>query len=260
MADDHFAGQVKILQNMANEEQNRAALFKSKGKINSAIELIVSGADLTPTPEDSNHSILTSFDPLASSPQRGSAGSAPRSPQTPQIPTLKFKPLGVPEQHKIFILHQMGFRQEGKSRDALHRTKWDVEAAATLLLDKNDELDERFDCINAPAAEFAAPGGSGVGGGAGWTDLQGLGSVAWKPTQVPTPASAFHLKAPQPTPVAPYRTGPPARSDAGKPTYAPLHLPPHPGGYTPQQSVPQAQPTPPADPFEDPFGDDFRIQ
>ncbi|KAI8823551.1 uncharacterized protein EV422DRAFT_521417 [Fimicolochytrium jonesii] len=280
--DDPFAMQVKRLQAMGfpDGDINRAALFKTEGKINAAVDLIVSGAPLTPiTIEDAKHyshdesrpplnPLLTDFDPLLrKQPSSANLGgvSPGRSPTT-QTYMRKFKPLPPPEQHKIFQLHQMGFKQEGKSRDALNRTKGNVDAAVALLLEKGDELNEDYECTNplpkagTGLAPFSAPLPSTSGAGSTWTSsLQELNAVNWGASQnrpAPSPASNAAAQSltwnVQPPSYQPPSTGQAWANRSITSGYAPML-----SNRSPQPQAAAAPP--PINPFEDPFADDFRI-
>ncbi|KAJ3288479.1 hypothetical protein HK104_008154 [Borealophlyctis nickersoniae] len=139
--DDVFSGQNKLLINMGftDPSQNRRALAQAHGKLYAAIDLIVSGK-VKDTDDDDI--------PLAASSSTSSLSPRFQRPkQEEQKIRYRFPPLSPEAQHKIFQLHSMGFRDEGKSRHALSKAKWDVEVAAVLLLEKAAELDSGFSAI-----------------------------------------------------------------------------------------------------------------
>ncbi|KAI8592775.1 hypothetical protein BDZ88DRAFT_504141 [Geranomyces variabilis] len=267
-SDDVFAGQIRIMATMGfpDENINRAALHRTEGRINSAIDLIVSGEPLTPLapgqqpePLPSSSGLLSAFDPLARpgsggnrSPQRSSAPSSPISPNN--TPARKYRPLPVKEQQLLYQLHGMGFlkygsKEEGKCRDALHRTKGNVDHAVALLLDSKD-LNEDFDLISKPEP---APTPNG------WTDLSALNGAAW-PTSSSSPAAPSLAPPPSVRMAKSHEVLSDTRFRA---TPAQMYSPPRGPPPVSMHPVPRLQQPPPAVrvqvPEEDPFGDDFRI-
>ncbi|KAI8914976.1 hypothetical protein DFJ77DRAFT_42042 [Powellomyces hirtus] len=240
LQDDVFCGQIKILQSMGfpDVEVNRAALHQTEGKINAAVDLIVSGEPITPVSQ-APPAILTSFDPLLQGSSTHSPARSPLTPKTPSTPTRKYRPLPPDQQHAIFQLHQMGFRQEGKSRDALNGTKWNVDAAVAVLLDRGDELNEDYDLISAPPT----------------SELQGLGSVAW-PSSTHVRQHAPHQQSPQHYQPQPQRSfaPPPSRPIQG---YTSLLPESHNQAWS--HHNPRQQPVSQTPEDEDPFGDNYRI-
>ncbi|TPX59117.1 hypothetical protein SpCBS45565_g07819 [Spizellomyces sp. 'palustris'] len=244
--DDIFAGQIRVLQTMGfpDPDINRRALAKAEGKIYTAIDFIVSGdvnAPETSTAHSSNAFDLSSFDPLSSTPSN-TKSATPRSSN----PTPKYTPLPPAKQHAIFQLHQMGFKQEGKARHALHKTNWNVEEAVMLLLERDGELDESFDRVGGSGSapqhrQHTSP----------FDDLAGLQAGAaspfesdgWKLQPFSSP-EARHLGFPTPKPAFSYTP-----QDQGQPT---SHTPAF--SYTPTHTPAQTQA-----PIVDPFADDFSI-
>lgn len=271
--DDVFAGQIRVLQGMGfpDPHVNRKALAKAGGKINAAIDLIVSGkVDEGPDPDEDtplglslNTNVLAAFDPLSSSPASSARTSTTTS--TPSKPQYKYKPLPPDKQHAIFQLHQMGFRQEGKARHALNKANWNVEEAVVIMLDRERELDEAFDAVNVPAPPPATQSNTRNIGGKGvrWSDQKPQESQHRSPfeelatlqpafTSPPASNSAFDSVTWSLQPQLPNRT--PATT-SNPPAFS----------YTNQQNpvlsrnTTHPQPSPASDPFEDPFADDYRI-
>ncbi|KAJ3152073.1 hypothetical protein HDU86_005918 [Geranomyces michiganensis] len=278
-SDDVFTGQIRIMTTMGfpDENINRAALHKTEGRINSAIDLIVSGEPLTPLlpgqqpPETASGGggpglFLNTFDPLRNrDPSRSPRSSVPASPMSPSTPSRKYRPLPVDEQRLLYQLHAMGFlkygsKEEGKCRDALHRTKGNVDQAVALLLDSKD-LDENFDLVSKPDdVSFSASSLNG------WSDLSALNGAAGWPS---SPASMLLPQPPQPsvriTKSQEVLSNLRSRSVPTQP-YSPPQATPHQPPPAHMHAVPRFQPPPPTRaalheqvPEDDPFADDYRI-
>ncbi|RKO90986.1 hypothetical protein BDK51DRAFT_29826 [Blyttiomyces helicus] len=180
-SDDVFAGQLRLLTSMGftNPDENRKALRITEGKLYAAVELIVSGK-VDETPEPSASILPRSRSPLPTD-------SSPPTPTPPPGPRYKFPSLTPDKQHLMFQLHSMGFKDEGKRRHALHISKWEVEQAAVLLLEKSDELDSGFSgtLVDAAGARLAVPGlGRAGGGGGGHVRSASSSSVGRPPVAV----------------------------------------------------------------------------
>ncbi|KAJ3041780.1 hypothetical protein HDV00_008670 [Rhizophlyctis rosea] len=162
MADDNdvFAGQLRLMNGMGftDNDVNRRALKQTAGKLYAAVDLIVEGK-VKETDDDDDIPLGTRL-----------LNSPPRARTPPPAVRYRFPPLSVDAQKKIVQLHQMGFKDEGKSRHALSKTNWDPEGAAVLLLDKADELDSGFSAIEVirtpnPTEQLATLGSTSSGFG-----------------------------------------------------------------------------------------------
>ncbi|KAI9101099.1 hypothetical protein DFS34DRAFT_613151 [Phlyctochytrium arcticum] len=308
--DDVFSGQLKIMANMGFPDAtlNRRALLQAEGRIYAAVDLIVSG-NVKETPATSSGNAgskdafdMTAFDPLAN--RTGSSASlgtrSSRSNLSSQSsladpPVIKYKPLSPDKQHLIVQLHQMGFRNEGKARNALTLSKWKVEEAVEILLEREKDLDVYFDAINKPSSSTpstsfngrgSAPAGfsgghTGAEEGSPFNDLASLSSaftnlntqtsgsarnVSWqsRPSYA-SPPSSFDSHVPQSAAQFPsIIPGPsilkPTGINLGSPAYnAPMtnQQPFHQQQNQFYQPPQQQQQQEPLTPGQDPFADPF---
>ncbi|KAL2915785.1 Protein gts1 [Polyrhizophydium stewartii] len=163
---EDFAGQLKVLASMGFTDMplNRRALRQSMGRVNQAIDLIVAGEVVDDTPaagagghgaEDrplaemyvrTSHPGGSVFRPVAP----GAAHQQP--PQDSSLPMFIFPVLDPLQQDKVLQLAGLGFNDEGRIRHALHKSKWNVEVAAGLLLEDYGSLDSGFSGTPLPSA------------------------------------------------------------------------------------------------------------
>ncbi|KAJ3057346.1 hypothetical protein HK097_008440 [Rhizophlyctis rosea] len=267
-SNDIFSGQMRLMVGMGftDPEVNRRALKQAGGKLSTAVDLIVEGKV---NADDEDDDI-----PLAAALNLSPTVKRTRTPE-PAI-KYRFPPLSVEAQKKIVQLHQMGFKDEGKARHALSKSKWDLEDATILLLEKGDELESGFSATEVirqsrPTEDLAGMGGSstsvgGFGGSPYGAAQTGLGADPFG--SVPFgggsgyPQPAANLFQPQPSYQQPSYQQPSYQQPSyQQPSYttfqpaAPLFNPtPTANSFAVSQPAPRTQP----DPF-DPFGDEFAI-
>ncbi|KAJ3069085.1 hypothetical protein HDU98_007835 [Podochytrium sp. JEL0797] len=126
-ADDHvsFAGQVKVLAGMGFTDVMPClvALKKSKGNVDAAVGLLVSGRDLTPAPSP------TTKEPLGASMMGEPASySLPDTRNEPAIPPSKAI------QEALGFLEGMGFANREMNLSALKSANGNVDQAVTILV------------------------------------------------------------------------------------------------------------------------------
>ncbi|KAH6580414.1 hypothetical protein BASA61_009645 [Batrachochytrium salamandrivorans] len=164
--EEDFAGQLRVLQSMgfSDIQTNRCALKQSMGRINDAIELITTGTvNMNPSGNaNSNSSSDQDNRPLGeiytslpgqtrqhhalnqniASPTTGgaSAFNSNTQPIARSGPLYIFPVLDMAKQQAVLQLADLGFTDEGKIRHALHKAKWDVQAAAEFLVEQFDDL------------------------------------------------------------------------------------------------------------------------
>eukprot|EP00842_Homolaphlyctis_polyrhiza_P005805 jgi/Hompol1/6225/HPOL_001336-RA len=134
----------------AMPEINRKALIKAGGRFNEAIEYISSGdVELSSTGNNRSRNQPKPADP----------------PVVVPPPRFIFPVLTASQQQQVLRLADLGFVDEGKLRHALALASWDSDRAASLLIERNDELDSGYtgtpiDQFPTPASPFASPFGS----------------------------------------------------------------------------------------------------
>ncbi|KAH6565089.1 hypothetical protein BASA62_007470 [Batrachochytrium salamandrivorans] len=191
--EEDFAGQLRVLQSMgfSDIQTNRCALKQSMGRINDAIELITTGTvNMNPNLPGQTRQHHALNQNIASPTTGGaSAFNSNTQPIARSGPLYIFPVLDMAKQQAVLQLADLGFTDEGKIRHALHKAKWDVQAAAEFLVEQFDDLLSGF---SGQPVETLQPTTPSLGRSAAFRDRSATDAFSYTPgrTLVATASSA----------------------------------------------------------------------
>ncbi|EGF83902.1 expressed protein [Batrachochytrium dendrobatidis JAM81] len=130
----------------SDSKVNQQALHMAHGRINDAIELITNGEVYADTTSADNRPLADTYRNLPGQiRQHHLPNSAVHNNESVSSgPSFIFPVLELDQQQAVLQLAGLGFTDEGKIRHALDKSKWNVEAAANVLIENADTLQSGF--------------------------------------------------------------------------------------------------------------------